>query len=249
MAETLQSHPQLMDLSAQLVDLIAASQYLSTFEKGWLLRAASSLAGLGKAFKFDLSGKTHESAIAVDVTITQEQLKSKSELKNTGSSPVSYLLNVVGEPANPSQVPNNGFEVSRSLYNMSGQPVDLNQVKSGDLLAVVIKGECQTKDTHSVMVVDMLPAGFEIETVKFNDSYMKENFSWMDDLTLLSRVEKRDDRYMAAFDQTDAGTFVMTYFVRALNPGTYKYPSVVVESMYRPQFSARSTEGVLTIKP
>ena len=116
-------------------------------------------------------------------------------------------------------------------------------------MVVVLKGELTEPNTHEVMVLDLLPSGFEIETVKFDESYLSNNFPWLRNLTDLSRVEKRDDRYVAAFRMSQPGKFMMTYFVRALNPGVYTYPAATVESMYRPDLSARTHIGMLNIKP
>jgi alpha-2-macroglobulin len=248
MAETVQNHPQLHDLAAQLSDMSGKSDYLSTFEKGWLIRASAAMASLGKSFKFTLGNETHGDKKPVMIDITAVQLAAKTELKNVGSGPLSYTLNVTGEPVDPSKVPNNGFDLSRELYTLDGEVVDPAAIKSGDLMIVLIKGELLEADTHQVMVVDLLPSGFEIETVKFSESSLKDKFSWMTELTELSRVEKRDDRFMAAFTLNSKDSFAAAYFVRALNPGTYKYPGAVVESMYRPQFNARTAEKVLTIK-
>ena len=249
MAETTQNHPQLMNLAAQLADMVSKNRYLSTFEKGWLIRASSALGTLAKPFKVSVGGKAQDGSKAVTVNLTPEQIQANIAVKNDGDSPIAYTLNVEGEPLDPSKFQNKGFSIAREVYTLNGQPVDMSQVKSGDLLVVVLKGELLEDNTHEVLVLDLLPSGFEIEKVKFDETYMKNNFVWLTNLTELSRVEKRDDRYMAAFRMDGKGKFVMTYFVRALNPGVYKYPSASVESMYRPEYTARNAEGVLTIKP
>jgi uncharacterized protein YfaS (alpha-2-macroglobulin family) len=249
MADTVQNHPQLMNMALQLSDMAAKTMHLSTFEKGWLIRASSALATLAKPFKLNISGEAKEGTKPLSMTLQADNLKKGIPMKNEGQNPLSYTLSVEGEPMDPSKLPNNGFLISRELYNLNGQAMDLNKVKSGDLLVVVLKGELTEDDTHEILVLDLLPAGFEIEKVKFDESYMKNNFVWLNHLTELSRVEKRDDRYMAAFRLGEKKKFVMTYFVRALNPGVYKYPGASVESMYRPEFTARTPEGILTIKP
>lgn len=247
MAETIQNHPKLMDLSLQLADQTSQTTHLSTFEKGWLIRAAQALSAQNKPYKLAINDEKHEGEKPFYQSFTAEALTSKVTINNEGQMPLIYTLTLRGEPKDPSKIANKGFTLSRELYSLNGRPVKDNPVKSGDLLVVVIKGELLEENTQEVMVLDLLPAGFEIETVKFDDAYLKANFAWLDKLTELSRVEKRDDRYMASFRMSQPGKFVMTYFVRALNPGTYTYPGAVVESMYRPEFSARTAEGTLAI--
>lgn len=249
MAETVQNHPKLMDLSLQLADLGSKPDHLSTFEKAWLIRAAQALSGQDKPYNLLINGEKFEGAKSFYRNFTSEMVNAKIGLKNQGQTPLNYTLTAIGEPQDLSKIPSKGFTITKELYNLSGQPVKSDQIKSGDLLVVVLRGELLEENTHEIMLLDLLPAGFEIETVKFDESYLKSNFTWLKKLTDLSRVEKRDDRYMAAFRMSEPGTFAMTYFVRALNPGTYKYPGATVESMYRPEFSARTAEGTLTVKP
>jgi uncharacterized protein YfaS (alpha-2-macroglobulin family) len=249
LAETVQNHPKLMDLSLQLADMATKPQYLSTFEKSWLVRASTGLSAIDIPFQITINEEKVEASKALNRSFTPEILKGKVAVKNQGQAPLNYALNAIGQPLDISKLPHKGFKIARELYDLKGNPIAGTEVKSGDLLVVVLKGELSEANTHEVMVLDMLPAGFEIETVKFDENYLKENLEWLENLTQLSRVEKRDDRFVAAFRMTKPGKFLMTYFVRALNPGTYNYPAAVVESMYRPDFTARTAEGKLTIKP
>lgn len=249
MAETAQNHPKLMDLALQLSDQAAKPDHLSTFEKGWLIRAAQALSLHDKPYKLLINKEVVEGTKPFYRSFTPEMLNPKVVLENQGKTPLHYMLTTSGEPKDLTKIPSKGFTLTRELYDLNGQPVKDGQVQSGDLLVVVIKGKLLEENTHEIMVLDLLPAGFEIETVKFDDAYLKSSFGWLKNLTELSRVEKRDDRYMSAFRMDKPGEFAMTYFVRALNPGTYRYPGATVESMYRPEFSARTAEGTLTVKP
>ena len=47
-------------------------------------------------------------------------------------------------------------------------------------------------------------------------------------------AEARDDRFVAAVDVRGKNRFTLAYVVRAVTPGTYAAPGVVVEDMYRP---------------
>jgi hypothetical protein len=43
------------------------------------------------------------------------------------------------------------------------------------------------------------------------------------------------------------GTITLAYVVRAVTPGTYDLPAASVEDMYRPQLSARTAAGAMTV--
>src|SRR5690606_36006410 len=122
-------------------------------------------------------------------SFSAEALKSKVLLENAGQSALNYTLTTTGEPSDPSTILNKGFKLTRELYTLNGQFLEQHEVKSGDLLVVVLKGELLEENTHEIMVLDLLPAGFEIETVKFDESFLKQNFSWLKNLTEPSRVE------------------------------------------------------------
>ena len=114
---------------------------------------------------------------------------------------------------------------------------------------VVLIGAVKDASVHEVLLVELLPAGLEIEQVELGSSLSQKEFGWLTDLTELSRVEKREDRYVATFRSTQAQPFKIAYMARAVTPGTYAYPAASIESMYRPQFSARTLNGQINIKP
>jgi uncharacterized protein YfaS (alpha-2-macroglobulin family) len=249
MAETTKAYPKLVDLAQQLADQTAGNQWLSTFEKAWLIRAADALSKQQAPFKLFVNNEdTVQNEKSFSHTFSSNLLTAPVLVKNINQTPLMYTLTSTGEPKDPSSIANKGFELIRELYTLNGKKVDPAHVKSGDLMMVVLTGQLKEPNTHEVMVLDLLPAGLEIETTKFDENMIHKNFEWLAQLTTTSRVEKRDDRFFAAFRATKPGKFTLAYLVRAINPGTYVYPSATVESMYRPQFSARTKEGKLIIK-
>ena len=102
----------------------------------------------------------------------------------------------------------------------------------------------------STLLVDLLPAGFEIENASLEGGRNTEELSWLGDLTETRHTELRDDRYVAAlqFNRYDDRSFRLAYTVRAVSPGTYRLPAAYVEDMYEPVFFARSRMGKVTIR-
>jgi len=100
------------------------------------------------------------------------------------------------------------------------------------------------------LVVDLLPAGFEIETATASGGNSPTNYSWLPKLTDATYTEQRDDRYVAQLNlEEGAKNFTLAYVVRAVTPGQYKYPALVAEDMYEPQIEGRTAIGKLAVLP
>ena len=98
---------------------------------------------------------------------------------------------------------------------------------------------------------DLLPAGFEIETVLKPADGAREDgtdgvFAWAGEIDEAKTAEARDDRFVAAIDVRDEPVR-LAYVVRAVTPGEFVMPGVNAEDMYRPSVFARSTPGRITI--
>jgi len=94
-----------------------------------------------------------------------------------------------------------------------------------------------------LLLVDLLPAGLEIENQNLEHSIKLDNFevngtslSQWQSSTYIVHEEFRDDRYVAAIDLDYGGTARVFYLVRAVTPGQYRVPAPLVEDMYRPQY-------------
>ena len=100
-----------------------------------------------------------------------------------------------------------------------------------------------------VLLVDRLPAGFEIDNPNLVDSNTVANLSWLKRDIEPAHVEYRDDRFVAAFDrETDQPAFfTVAYMVRAVSPGRYVHPSAQVEDMYRPERFGRTEFGAVEV--
>ena len=72
---------------------------------------------------------------------------------------------------------------------------------------------------------------------------------WLKNLTSTTYTEQRDDRYVAALDLSDGnGEFTLAYVVRAVTPGEFTYPALVVEDMYEPETTGRTAMGKLSVQ-
>ena len=102
-----------------------------------------------------------------------------------------------------------------------------------------------------LLLVDMLPAGFEIDNPKLVDSGQISGLNWLKRTIEPSNAEYRDDRFVAAFDRypSQQNSFTVAYVVRAVSPGRYVHPPALAEDMYRPDRFGRTAFGTVEITP
>ncbi len=247
LAQSSEHHPKLIALTQELVDKARDAHYLSTQEKAWLIKADNALKDSRKDYQFTLAQKSQTGSATFNAHFSNEALKKTVVLQNTGKNPIYYALSLSGEPIDVKALPQQGFEIKRAVYTLAGQPVDIENLKSGELYVVNIKGHRTKEGLHHVLVVDLLPGGFEIENAKI-DLRDDQQLSWLGSLTNTSRIEGRDDRFMAAYELGSQNDINAAYMVRAITPGTYSYPPLLCEAMYQPQYFTYGDEQKISIK-
>jgi hypothetical protein len=98
------------------------------------------------------------------------------------------------------------------------------------------------------MVIDLLPAGVEIENTRLVAGGSLKDFAWLGELTPTETTEFRDDRFVAAVNLNDErGQFRVAYLIRAVTPGDFVQPAAFIEDMYRPDRIGRTELSRITI--
>ena len=153
-------------------------------------------------------------------------------------------------PLIPEPAVRQGYVVERNYYRQNGQPVDLAQpVKQNDRFVVVLKVTEQRATYARLLLVDMLPAGFEIDNPKLVESGQVSGLPWLKNDVTPVNAEYRDDRFVAAFDRypSQQASFTVAYVVRAVSPGRYVHPPALAEDMYRPDRFGRTAFGTVEV--
>ena len=233
----------------ELSDLLASNQWLSTQERNALFLAGRGLLGKPEtAWKVVLDGSGGEYPLSNEqpaLALEGKLLSSDMSLRNQGSEPVYQQLTISGYPAQAPLPGGENLSIRREYLGMNGQPLDLNALNSGDLVLVHIAVNAKQR-VPDALVVDLLPAGLELENQNLAQSAASlENASskvkeWRESMqnASLKHQEFRDDRYVAALNLDGYGTTHLLYLARAVTPGTYRVPPPQVESMYRPNWQA-----------
>jgi uncharacterized protein YfaS (alpha-2-macroglobulin family) len=237
---------RLVSQTQQLATMLADAEATSTQEQAWVLMASAALAAKSGEMKLTVDGAPVTSNKPVYRRL--DPAGGPVMLENTGSTPIWRAVTLAGVPLDPPAAEAEGFRIERKILDMDGKPVDPANIGRDRMLVVILEGESLRKEDHQALVVDMLPAGLEIENVRLADSGQLGDLSWLGTLSAVNHVEYRDDRFVAALDlKPEQPAFRLVYLVRAVTPGDYAMPGAYVEDMYSPNLFARGQAGRLVV--
>ncbi|ORM62954.1 hypothetical protein PRCB_08665 [Pantoea rodasii] len=234
-----------------LIDLAKAvhgQRWFSTQENNALFLAARTLQQhKGERWQASLQGKSEplSSEQTLNMGISEDQLRQGLSVKSDNASPLYGTLNVVGYPRTAPAPISNVLNITREYFTLDGKPADLTNLKSGELLVVRLKVSASER-VSDALVVDLLPAGLELENQNLSDSSaslgdsadaLKESMMDMQQANI-KHIEFRDDRFVAALALDGYTPGTLLYLARAVTPGSYRLPPPQVESMYVPEWRA-----------
>jgi len=126
-----------------------------------------------------------------------------------------------------------GMSVSRAYRTSDGAALNLSSVEQGQLIKATITVE-PDKETDNIIVVDLVPAGFEIENVRLRSQGDVDDG---DDTRSWAYQDIRDDR-LILFAGPLGREVSFTYTLRAVTVGSFVVPQVFAEAMYDPDIHA-----------
>ncbi|MEM8686121.1 MAG: alpha-2-macroglobulin, partial [Pseudomonadota bacterium] len=250
LALAVEARPQpsgVAEMTALVKSLSQAGRSTSTQEQAWMLLAARAEEDANRAISLNVDGLSHSGAYArrlegADLTANPVQITNRSE------EALEATVTTLAVPAEPPAPGGTGFTISRNYHRMDGTKQSVGEVAQNERFVVVISVK-QVNDVPSRLIItDLLPAGFEIDNPSLVTSAALSNFKWLPN-TIPAHKEFRDDRFVAAFDRAKGGEteFTVAYSVRAVTPGRFQHPAAHVEDMYRPELSARTATGWMSV--
>ncbi|HHQ4762474.1 alpha-2-macroglobulin family protein [Aeromonas veronii] len=231
-------------LSAKVADTLAHRQWLSTQERLALLRLARFDPAVD--WQARVISSLGSGSLSGSASLQQGSLEAlaASAVTNEGKGSLYVQRTLVGYPEQAPARISKGMSVTRSWFNSDGQPFDPAKVKVGDLVVVRLNVSSESA-VPDALLVEMVPAGFELENPALGNSIKLEELSiegkpaWQSEWNdYLKHQEFRDDRYTAALDLSEGSNQQLVYLMRAVTPGRYQVPPTQVEDMYRPELRA-----------
>ena len=155
--------------------------------------------------------------------------------------PLYVALSVNGYSASAPPPEKENLQISRTWYDLKGQPLGSRPLASGELVLAHINVTSRMNIDQG-LIVDLLPAGLEIENANLSQGEQLRDMiiAGIKPAEAMSNSnirfqEYRDDRYVAAVRLQDYEALSLFYLARAVSPGTFVVPSPYVEDMYRPE--------------
>jgi len=227
---------------------LASIKHFSTQESAWISMAALSIEEWARNYQVEVDGRLWQGPDPTRVKLKANRLKQGFSVTNVGDKDAVFEITVRGIKGKTLPAEKKGLSIKREFIGEDGKDVSLVDVKQGDPILVRLSGKVADESSPlQALVVDLLPAGLEIESTSFDESILglPEDMSWKKSGTLF--VNGRDDRYVAAVKLTGGDEFRLQYLARAVTPGSYALPAPYVENMYRPDQFARGQGSHLVI--
>ena len=250
-AESQANVGDLQALAADVARLDEARRYTSTQENAWMLMAAAALIRDTSRSEFQIEGATVAGPLFKEYG--EATIKaSPIAITNLGPDALDAVVATTGVTKVPEPAGGAGFTISRAYYTPDGEPRDIGVVGQNDRVVVVLTVTADSNRRGDIMVVDPIPAGYEIDNPSISASGDVTAFNWLDVERNAAHTEARTDRFVAALTRRDSDpqTFSVAYAMRAVSPGVFAHPGATVEDMYRPYLNARTgSETVEVVGP
>ncbi|WP_415830269.1 alpha-2-macroglobulin family protein [Bordetella flabilis] len=237
-------HPRRELLLVDLAARLGNRAYFSTQEQMAMLRAARAAGGGGgQGWEVTVANGADRQVVqgGDDRTLTiSPAAVAGLQLANSGTQPVFAEFDVQGSVKTPPAPRTDMIQLQRRWYRPDGSAWDGGVLQTGDILVSAIRADSNWSIPDG-LVVDRIPAGFEIENLNLSQNPDMNEWTIANrrvaDALSDSRVkhtEFRDDRFVAAVT-LGQGPVDIFYMLRVVTPGRYTVPSVVAEDMYRPE--------------
>jgi uncharacterized protein YfaS (alpha-2-macroglobulin family) len=215
----------------------------NTQEQAWAIAAAFVLGRDGRPARITLEGRDLPVAAVVTAPLT-----AAGSARNRGDAPVVQAVSIAGVPTSPLPAASQGMRVARRFFDLAGQPLKLDALRAGTGFVLLLEARAITNDRHQAMVIQGLPAGWEIAG-RLGPGAVP-GMPWLGELTAPDVQPARDDRFAAALELTpDQPLARFAVRVRAVTAGSFELPGMEAQDMYRPGVFARQNVARITVLP
>jgi len=243
----------LPDLFERLGNDLPEPRYLTTQEKAFLLLAVASVNEGEGGISISVEGLEAGNDNEMRYLLSEAEATSEVSFTLGGDKPAFRTIVARGRPERAPPAASEKLKITKTFHTLQGQRANLGKVTQGDQLVVVLNIKPEEQRVNPLIVADLLPAGFEIETIlRPADGRISNGddgaFAWAGRLDQPRIAEARDDRFVSAIDAHELD-LRLAYIVRAVTAGDFVLPGANAEDMYRPEVFARSRAGRVVIAP
>jgi uncharacterized protein YfaS (alpha-2-macroglobulin family) len=255
------------DLANQLLVKLAGlnvnPEDLGTQEQAWLLAAAAALDKNAASISLAVNSKAMTLPLPAAFAPTPAEIAAGYTIKNASAQNLWRTFTLTGAPRIALPAISKGYSLQKAYFKLDGTPLDPAHLRQNDRFIVDLSGQVNDDADHRTVVVDLLPAGWEIDAPITDDS---ADYGFLGPLSKTRVIEARDDRFVAAFDlgsgwanspdstddsedHLDPDQFHVAYLVRVVTPGAFTLPEAEVNDMYKPALMARTASSHTIITP
>lgn len=252
LADVAPRHRSVLPLMQGLVKSAQAGRWYNTQENAYALMALGKIGRVlgqdpfwGTIYVGGEETKRFGSDRPISVRMTGAEAVGKEvKVTVTGKGTAFVGVQVEGIKAGMLAATSKGIRVSRKFHSTSGSPLAGDTITQGDLVVVGIEVEpVGGSRIENVAIVDLLPAGLEIENPRLSGDSV---FEWMKDRAVPDYIDIRDDRIILFTSLSGSQRYY--YTARAVTKGEFVLPHVHAEAMYDPLTHAYAGGGRLTVK-
>ncbi len=255
----------------------SGSYWATSQETAWSLMAfaawVTTTGELNPAYVFgaslngELLGETEATPASVQETqtyevplsaLTGQELNRLIIARDAGPGVLYYTAHLKAYvPVENVQPLNRGLIVSRSYYRLDGEPVQINEATSGEMLfsrlTLVVP-----QTAHHVVVEDPLPAGLEpvnqaLETSaqwvipnQFDyETLWRQGWGWW----YFNNIQLKDEKVVLSAYVLPPGTYIYNTLVQAATPGVYHVIPPSAFELYFPEVFGRGAGTMFTVNP
>lgn len=230
------STPRWYSTQTTAYSLLSMSRYLTEVASVEDISGELSLAD-GETIQFQLED-------LMEVIPIEDNFAKEIKFQNSSEIPLYLSLEWEGIPLREDLEPEQReLLLKTDYYDKDGYKIEIDQVKQGESFYILYRvGQEKNDDINELALVQVLPAGWEIENLRLMGGELPE---WSNNYNLNQEkyLDIRDDRIMWFFDMQG---YVHSYdFMVQVNPvtvGKFYLPPTLVEAMYNNDYKV-TTEG------
>lgn len=214
-----------------------------------------------KIAEFNLNKNNHYEGvktIPVEEFLKYANEDFKIELQSSNDSQISYSLKFKWYPEKILQEKEvRGFEIERKYYDLVTKE-EKKTFKTGDLIEVRLEIKLNNNQAN-VVVVDPLPAGFEVldsafqttaKNLKTIDSEYnnRRRYYYHYNYGRFNHIEKYDDKVLLFANYLYSGTAKFGYIVKATSEGEFRLQGASVSCMYNEEVRGSSAGSIIKVE-